>query len=126
MVFNDVDGIYSYTYEAEKKLDCLACSQVPLVLEIDDIEKTKLEDLINILKEDSSYQMKNPGLTTIIKGKNKTLYISAIASIEEKTRVNLKKSLMELGLQDGIEIMVADVTNPNTLIFRLKCKSMDL
>lgn len=28
MIFSDTDGIYTYTYEAEKKPDCIACSQV--------------------------------------------------------------------------------------------------
>lgn len=37
--------------------------------------------------------MRSPGLTTIIDGKNKTLYMSSIASIEEATRPNLKKTL---------------------------------
>ena len=27
VVFNDVDGVYTHTFEAEKKTDCLACSQ---------------------------------------------------------------------------------------------------
>lgn len=34
MVFNDTDGIYTYTYEAERKTDCLACSQIPKVIDV--------------------------------------------------------------------------------------------
>ena len=37
--------------------------------------------------------MKSPGITTMIKGKNKTLYMQTVKSIEEKTRENLKKTL---------------------------------
>lgn len=120
MVFNDIDGIYTYTYEAEKKDDCLACSQVPQTLEVENPTKYKLKDLISLLSESASYQMKSPGLTTTLGGKNKTLYMSTIASIEERTRENLNKTLIELGLTDGSEIMVADLTSPNTLVFRLK------
>lgn len=29
----------------------------------------------------------------------------------------------ELGLQDGMELAVADVTSPNTVLFRIKIKS---
>lgn len=38
-------------------------------------------------------QMKSPGLTTSIDGKNKTLYMQSIQSIEAATRPNLKKTL---------------------------------
>lgn len=60
------------------------------------------------------------GITTIINGRNKTLYMSSIKSIEEKTRDNLKKKITELGLYNGAEILVADVTTPNTLTVKLK------
>uniref|UniRef100_A0A1B6CKV5 NEDD8-activating enzyme E1 catalytic subunit n=1 Tax=Clastoptera arizonana TaxID=38151 RepID=A0A1B6CKV5_9HEMI len=119
MVFNDVDGIYTYTYEAERKEDCLACSQIPSILQIKNTN-IKLQELIDLLKENHLYQMKSPGITTIIDGKNRTLYLPTVASIEERTRQNLKKCLSELGLKDGSEIMVADVTNPNTIVFVLK------
>ena len=38
-------------------------------------------------------QMKSPGITTTFNGKNKTLYMQTVKSIEEKTRENLKKTL---------------------------------
>ncbi|XP_023013303.1 ubiquitin-like activating enzyme 3 [Leptinotarsa decemlineata] len=120
MVFNDVDGIYTYTYEAEKKDDCLVCSQTPGILEVKDPHKLKLKQLLELLSESRSYQMRNPGLTTIIDGKNKTLYMATIKSIEERTRDNLNKTLIELGLKDGQEVLVADVTSPTTLVIKLK------
>lgn len=120
MVFNDVDGIYTYTYEAEKKEDCLACSQIPQTLEIKDPSKMKLKDVIQLLCESAAYQMKNPGITAMINGKSRTLYMSAVKSIEEQTRDNLSKALVELGLENGAELMVTDVTSPNTLFFKIK------
>ena len=33
MVFNDVDGVYSYSFEYERKADCLACSNKPRTVE---------------------------------------------------------------------------------------------
>lgn len=120
MVFNDVDGIYTYSYEAEKKEDCLVCSQKPQVLEVKDPQKMKLKHLLEILSESSAYQMKTPGLTTVIEGKNKTLYMATIKSIEERTRGNLDQTLTELGIKDGQEILVADVTSPTTLVIVLK------
>lgn len=120
MVFNDLDGIYTYTYEPEKKSDCLACSQIPRPVEIIDPNTMTLQDLIQFLCENAEFQMKNPGLTTHIDGKNKTLYMSTVKSIEERTRSNLTLSLAELGLKDGQELMVADQTTPNTILLKLK------
>ncbi|KAL1373463.1 hypothetical protein pipiens_018644 [Culex pipiens pipiens] len=120
MVFNDSDGIYTYTYEAEKKPDCLACSQVPRPVEVTDPATMTLQDLIQHLCDNAEFQMKSPGLTATIEGKNKTLYMATVKSIEEATRKNLTLSLAELGLQDGHELMVADVTNPNTILIKLK------
>ena len=52
-------------------------------------------------------------------GRPKTLYMSTVKSIEEATRPNLKKSLRELGLESGCEVIVADVTTPQPLTFKL-------
>jgi NEDD8-activating enzyme E1 len=79
-----------------------------------------LQDLIDLLCNNPDFQLKNPGLTTSIDGSNKTLYMSAVKSIEEQTRANLTQSLHELNLVDGQELMVADATNPNTIIIKLK------
>lgn len=117
MVFNDADGIYTFAYEAEKKEDCLACSQN--VKDINISGDAKLQEFIDMLVQDPSYQMKNPGATTNINGKNKTLYMSMPISIEEATRPNLKKSFRELGLETGYEVVVADATTPIPLTFRL-------
>jgi ubiquitin-activating enzyme E1 C len=64
--------------------------------------------------------MKQPALTTHINGKPKTLYMQSIKSLEELTKPNLEKTLAELGLTDGHEILVSDKTRPNTLNFYLK------
>jgi ubiquitin-activating enzyme E1 C len=92
---------------------------VPKVLEIQGPE-AKLQDIITVLCESPKFQMKSPGLTANIDGKNRTLYMPTVTSIEEKTRVNLKKSIAELGLEDGSQLMVADSTSPNTLVIILK------
>ena len=117
MVFNDSDGIYTYAYEAEKKEDCLACSQKAKEMKLP--HETKLQEFLDMLVQDPSYQMKSPGATTSLNGKNKTLYMSAVASIEAATRPNLKKSFKELGLESGCEVVVADSTTPMPLVFKL-------
>ena len=120
MVFNDSEGIYTYVYEQEKNPDCLACSKVPQKIEF--FSTNKLQDIVDHLINSPMYQMKAPGLTTSIGGKNKTLYMQTPASIEEATRKNLKLSLSELGLFDGCQIVVADTTSPAAVVFELKIK----
>lgn len=46
--------------------------------------------------------------------------MASIKSIEEKTRDNLKKRITELGLYNGADLLVADVTTPNTITIKLK------
>lgn len=117
MVFNDVDGLYTYTFEAERKENCSACSQVPLDLHFS--PSSTLQEVVDYMTESASLQMKSPAITATVEGKNKTLYLQSVASIEQRTRPNLSKTLKELGLTDGQELAVADVTTPQTMLFRL-------
>ncbi|XP_059383564.1 NEDD8-activating enzyme E1 catalytic subunit-like isoform X1 [Carassius carassius] len=121
LVFNDVDGLYTYTFEAERKDNCTACSQVPQKLQFP--PSAKLQEVLEYLTENASLQMKSPAITATLEGKNKTLYLQSIASIEERTRPNLCKTLKELGLADGQELAVADVTTPQTVLFKLNFTS---
>jgi ubiquitin-activating enzyme E1 C len=70
--------------------------------------------------------MKSPGLTAPKENGSgsKTLYMSSIKSIEQMTRPNLEKTLSELGLLNGQEILVTDITSPNTIIFNLKLSDL--
>ncbi len=120
MVFNDTAGLYTYTFEAEKKEDCIACSQVPQVLTFP--EDATLQSLLDHLTESASLQMKSPGITTIVNGKNKTLYMQNPEAIRIRTKENLPKKLKELGLEEKQELIVADITAPAALIFSLSYK----
>uniref|UniRef100_A0A8C5R5W2 NEDD8-activating enzyme E1 catalytic subunit n=1 Tax=Leptobrachium leishanense TaxID=445787 RepID=A0A8C5R5W2_9ANUR len=117
LVFNDVDGLYTYTFEAERKDNCAACSQLPQNMEFP--SSAKLQEVLDYLINHNSLQMKSPAITATMDGKNKTLYLQTVASIEERTRPNLGKTLQELGLVDGQELAVADVTTPQTVLFKL-------
>ncbi|CAB1329836.1 unnamed protein product [Coregonus sp. 'balchen'] len=121
LVFNSVDGLYTYTFEAERKENCSACSQVPQDLQFP--PSAKLQEVLEYLTENASLQMKSPAITATLDGKNKTLYLQTVGSIEERTRPNLCKTLKELGLSDGQELAVADVTTPQTVLFKLKLTS---
>ncbi|XP_005995285.1 NEDD8-activating enzyme E1 catalytic subunit isoform X3 [Latimeria chalumnae] len=121
LVFNDVDGLYMYTFEAERKENCPACSQLPQEIQFQ--SSAKLQEVLDYLTNSASLQMKSPAITATLDGKNKTLYLQTVASIEERTRPNLSKSLKELGLVDGQELAVADVTTPQTVLFKLHLTS---
>ncbi|KXJ23833.1 NEDD8-activating enzyme E1 catalytic subunit [Exaiptasia diaphana] len=117
MVYNDTDGLYTYTFQAEKKDDCPACSQKPQILTFH--ENATLKDVITFLCDDAKFQMKAPGVTTMIDNKNKTLYMQSVKSIEERTRDNLSKTLKDLGITDGHNIIVADSTTPKAIVCRI-------
>ncbi|KAI8424398.1 hypothetical protein MSG28_002915 [Choristoneura fumiferana] len=117
MVLNIADGVYTYTFSAERRADCVACSNSTKVMALE--SDATLQTIYTKLCEDQLFMMKSPGITTIINGRNKTLYMSSIKSIEERTRDNLKKKITDLGLYNGAEILVADVTTPNTITIKL-------
>ena len=117
VMFNDTCGVYTHAFEVERKDDCLACSVRPQPLSFH--ETSTLQDVVDYLTGNVAYQMKAPSLTTVVKGKNKTLYMQTVEHIEKATRSNLKATLKELELDDGQEIVVADSTNPKALIFVL-------
>uniref|UniRef100_A0A8C5D307 NEDD8-activating enzyme E1 catalytic subunit n=1 Tax=Gouania willdenowi TaxID=441366 RepID=A0A8C5D307_GOUWI len=110
LVFNDVDGLYTYTFEAERKENCSACSQVPQNLQFP--PSAKLQEVLEYLMENASLQMKSPAITTTLEGKNKTLYLQ-VFNFTEHTH------FFYLGLSDGQELAVADVTTPQTVLFKL-------
>jgi ubiquitin-activating enzyme E1 C len=123
IVFNQSEGVYAYVFEAEKKPDCLACNKNATQRRSLEFATTdKLGKLVAFLQDNIEYQMKSPALTaTKADGSgSKTLYMSSIKSIEEATRPNLELTLAELGLFTGQEILVADQTSPQTLVFNLK------
>ncbi|KAF8771885.1 NEDD8-activating enzyme E1 catalytic subunit like protein [Argiope bruennichi] len=92
MVFNDVDGIYTYTFEAEKKDNCLACSQKVHGLTF--AETDKLQVIVDFLIENAEYQMKSPGLTANINGKKNAGHCNCNRCfIEGLPKPNFKKPL---------------------------------
>lgn len=68
----------------------------------------------------SSFFFNFVGITATIDGKNRTLYISTVKSIEERTRPNLKRTLQELSIENGQELTVADQTTPSTVQIKIK------
>lgn len=124
MIFNDTDGIYTYTYEQEKNPECIACvsgTVKPIEFKYSD----KLQDVVDFLCNSNDYQMKSPCITTTDQhGNNKTLYFPSMPELEQMTRPNLVKTLKELDLEDGQKLTVADSTTPNAMTFELKLSQL--
>ncbi|KAL2299947.1 hypothetical protein Nmel_012803 [Mimus melanotis] len=109
LVFNDVDGLYTYSFEAERKENCPACSQLPQNIEIS--PSAKLQEILDYLTNNASLQMKSPAITATMYGGNKTLYLQTVASIEERTRPNLSKTLKGIMELSGVDFQVRERTN---------------
>ncbi|KAJ2952136.1 hypothetical protein O0L34_g4415 [Tuta absoluta] len=125
MVLNMSEGVYTYTFNAERRTECVACSNTKRTMDVEPL--ATLQTIYDELRENPAYMMKTPGITTIINGRNKTLYMPSIKSLEERTRDNLKKRIIDLGLFNGADILVADVTTPNTIQIKLKfTENMDV
>lgn len=121
MIFNDTDGIYTYTYQQERNPECIACSPASVVKTVAFKYDDKLQAVVDFFCESPDYQMKAPCLAaTNPDGSNKTLYMQSVPSLEQMTRPNLARTLSELLLVDGQNLFVADSTTPNTMTFRLK------
>ncbi|XP_019851860.1 PREDICTED: NEDD8-activating enzyme E1 catalytic subunit-like isoform X2 [Amphimedon queenslandica] len=118
MVFNDVDGVYTFTFEYERKEDCIACSTRPVTVTVS--EEATLRVLYDLLCESDQFMMKAPSLTTVIKDTNKTLYMPTVPAIEEATKCNLDKKLTALGITDNHIVTVADQTTPKSILIHVK------
>ncbi|KAG8627383.1 hypothetical protein KVT40_004866 [Elsinoe batatas] len=101
MMYSGDDGVYTYTFEHEMKPDCPVCGN--LAREINVKKEWSLQDFVDHLADRPEAQIKKP----LIRTEQKTLYYSTPASLEEKTRPNLKRKLDDL-VADGEEVVVSD------------------
>ncbi|KAJ7172357.1 hypothetical protein C8R46DRAFT_1085657 [Mycena filopes] len=93
------EGIYSYTFEHEKRDDCPVCGG---------------EALIELLIEKQDIQIKKPSLST----PTVQIYLQGPPQLEEATRPNLAKKLKEL-VPEGGEITVTSTSLPFSLSLRI-------
>lgn len=125
------EGVYSFTFEHEKRDDCPVCGGESLDIEIP--KDRTLDQLIDMLVERQDMyvrslrsscslvkliplsQIKKPSLAT----PTKQLYLQAPPQLEEATRPNLEKNLSDL-VPDGGEITVTSTSLPFSLSLRVK------
>ncbi|KAF9052935.1 hypothetical protein BJ165DRAFT_1338734 [Panaeolus papilionaceus] len=106
------DGVYSYTFEHEKREDCPVCGGEALEMTLK--PETTVEELIEILVEKQDIQIKKPSLST----PTKQIYFQAPPQLEQATRLNLEKKVSEL-VPAGGEVTVTATTLPFSLSLRI-------
>ncbi|ESK94581.1 nedd8 activating enzyme [Moniliophthora roreri MCA 2997] len=107
------EGVYSYTFEHEKRDDCPVCGGEALDMSVP--PETTVEQLIEMLTENQGIQIKKPSLST----PTVQLYLQAPPQLEQATRPNLEKQLSEF-VSDGGEVTVTASTLPLSLSLRIK------
>ncbi|KAL5364555.1 hypothetical protein BJX96DRAFT_157548 [Aspergillus floccosus] len=101
MMYAGEEGVYTYTFEAEKKPDCPVCGNLARKMTVD--PEMTLQEFIETLGERPEAQLKKPSMRT----EEKTLYQRFPPQLEEQTRDNLQRKVGEL-VEDGEEIAVSD------------------
>jgi ubiquitin-activating enzyme E1 C len=101
MMYTGDDGVYTYTFEHERKEDCPVCGNLARDLKVN--SNMTLEEFIAGFAERAESQLKKPSIRT----EQTSLYMQSPPSLEEQTRPNLSKKLNEL-VTDGEEIAVSD------------------
>ncbi|KAJ3015952.1 hypothetical protein HKX48_004291 [Thoreauomyces humboldtii] len=105
MMYVGDQGVYTYTFELQKKEDCPVCGGVSIKIEIH--PSATLQDLIDLLMERKDTQLKKPSLRT----ESTSLYMQAPRMLEEATRPNLVRTIADL-LSDGEQVTVTDEALP--------------
>ncbi|KFG87491.1 hypothetical protein MANI_025424 [Metarhizium anisopliae] len=116
MMYSGNDSIYTYTFKHEKKDDCPVCGRKARPLEVD--PKVTLRELVDSFATRPEAQLKKPS----IRAEGRTLYMQFPPGLEKQTRPNLDKTIMDLGLIDGQQVVVTDPAFPLEFNFFFKFK----
>jgi len=109
MMYNGVTGLYTYTFEYAKKESCPVCGTSETIYEIN--PELKLEEFMDLLAQDSKYQLKKPSLRT----PGKSLYMQAPKPLQEATKGNLPRPMSEL-VEEGDVLDITDPSLPNIAV----------
>ncbi len=114
MMYSGNDSIYTYTFKHEKKDDCPVCGNEARPIDVD--PRLTLQDLLDSFAVRPEAQLKRPS----IRAERKTLYMQFPEGLEKQTRPNLDKTIVELGLENGQQVVVTDPAYPLEFNFFLK------
>lgn len=116
MMYSGDDGVYTYTFEHERKPDCPVCGNIMRTLVVN--PNQTLQEFIDDLGERPEAQLKKPTLRT----SSASLYYQSPPSLEAQTRKNLVKTLAEL-MVDGEEVGVSDPAFKSNIKFKVLFES---
>lgn len=114
MMYSGNEGIYTYTFRHERKDDCPVCGRKARPLDVD--PESTLGEVLDALAVLPAAQLKKPSM----RAQDKTLYMRLPVGLEEQTRPNLTKTLRELGLESGQQVVVTDPAFPLEFNFFLR------
>jgi len=109
LMFTGDTGLYTFTFPYERKENCPVCGSASATIERQ--AASTLADLREFLEEDGQFQLKGTGLTTMVDGKKKTLFLPGVMA--NITKGNLEKQLDEL-FPSGSVLVVTAASLPST------------
>lgn len=107
VMYNGTAGVYTYTYESEKRPDCPVCG-APVPRKLKANPDDSLADFLDVLAVDPDLQSRKPLLRTMA---GKTLYASSPPTLQKATAANLDKCLSDL-FESGAELALTDTNLP--------------
>lgn len=102
MMYNGNEGLYTYTYETEKRPGCPVCGQPKFNMKVDP------NMTLSSLRESFAEHPKMKFTDSSIRSEEKLLFMAKTPALEKMTKANLDKTLTELGIRDGDELLVTD------------------
>ena len=112
MMYSGDEGVYTYTFENERKPDCPVCGNLAKSIVVN--PDVTLQEFLDSLGERPEAQLKKPS----IRSGSGTLYMRFPQSLEEQTRRNLERKLKDLVI-DGEEVAVSDPAFQISFKFKL-------
>ena len=110
MMYMGSSGVHSHTFAYEQKQDCPVCTST--VRKIAVPRTATLNELIQRELVDGSLRLQSPSL---VSATGTTLYMQKPPALEQATRANLDKPLVEL-IAEGEEISVTDPLLESTAV----------
>lgn len=103
MMYNGKMGVYTYTYESQRRPDCPVCG-APVPKSMDVNSNSTLADFLEVVASDADLRSRNPFIRATA---GKTLYASAPAPLRKATAHNLSKKMTDL-VEPGAELTLSD------------------
>ncbi|KAA8492042.1 NEDD8-activating enzyme E1 catalytic subunit [Porphyridium purpureum] len=111
MMYNGEAGVYSYTYQNQRRPDCAVCG-VPVPRRLGISAGSTLNELLDLIAADAELRARSPSLRWI---SGHALYYSAPPALHVQTSANAERSLIDLfrawHMQNGLAPDARDAAN---------------